>query len=94
MIALVIQVAFAALAGGQREAAGQQELSLVQPFSINVDDSVLEDLERRLAQTRFPDQPEGVGWEYGTDLGERQDIVEDWRGAWGWRRQGVVSHTR
>ena len=87
MIALVIQVAFAALAGGQREAAGQQELSLVQPFSINVDDSVLEDLERRLAQTRFPDQLEGVGWDYGTDLAYLKELVEYWRGDFDWRRQ-------
>ena len=30
--------------------------------------SVLEDLRRRLAATRWPDSPEDAGWSLGTDL--------------------------
>jgi len=36
---------------------------LIEPFRIRVDDSVLEDLDHRLGQTRLPDQIEGTGWE-------------------------------
>ena len=40
----------------------------IERFHIRVDDAVLEDLRLRLAQTRFPDQIEGTGWEYGMPI--------------------------
>jgi len=40
----------------------------IEPFRIRVEDEVLDDLRRRLAATRFPDQIEGTGWDYGTEL--------------------------
>ena len=38
------------------------------PFKINVPDAVLRDLKERLARTRFPDELQNVGWDYGTNL--------------------------
>ena len=38
------------------------------PFRIHVPDSDLEDLQRRLLSTRYPDQLEGAGWDYGMNL--------------------------
>ena len=43
----------------------------------DVDDAILDDLRRRLARTRFPDQIEGTGWEYGTPI----DVPARARGA-------------
>ncbi len=40
----------------------------VRPFTIHVPDDVLEDLCRRLGQTRFPDAIPGSGWDYGSNL--------------------------
>ena len=40
----------------------------IERFEIHVDESVLEDLRRRLAWTRFPDQIDGTGWEYGIPI--------------------------
>ena len=37
------------------------------PFTIKIDQSILDDLKRRLQNTRFPDQITGSGWEYGTE---------------------------
>ena len=37
-------------------------------FRVEVAEEVLEDLRERLARTRFPDQVEGAGWAYGTEL--------------------------
>lgn len=37
------------------------------PFTINIDQSVLDDLKRRLQNTRFPDHIPGSGWDYGTE---------------------------
>ena len=42
---------------------------MLAPFKIAVSDADLEDLQRRLAATRWPDEVEGVAWEYGIPLG-------------------------
>ena len=38
------------------------------PFTVRVPDSVLADLRERLARARWPDEPPGAGWAYGSDL--------------------------
>ena len=37
------------------------------PYTINVDQAVLDDLRRRLQSTRFPDHIPESGWDYGTE---------------------------
>jgi pimeloyl-ACP methyl ester carboxylesterase len=61
--------------------------SSVESFEIRVDDEVLDDLRRRLAATRFPDQIEGTGWEYGIPTSYVRDLVEYWRESYDWRAQ-------
>jgi len=36
----------------------------IDPFQIDVGDTLLDDLRDRLARTRFPDQIDGTGWDY------------------------------
>jgi microsomal epoxide hydrolase len=57
------------------------------PFTINVPDSVLDDLRERLARVRWPDEVPGAGWGYGTDLAYMKGLVEHWRSRFDWRRQ-------
>ena len=59
----------------------------IERFQIHVDDAVLEDLRRRLALTRFPDQIEGTGWEYGIPIDYLRELVEYWRDKYDWRAQ-------
>jgi len=59
----------------------------IAPFSIAIDQSVLDDLHRRLAATRFPDQIAGTGWTYGAELGYVKDLVAYWRDRFDWRAQ-------
>ena len=40
---------------------------MVTPFTIKIDQSILDDLKRRLQNTRFPDHLPGSGWDYGTE---------------------------
>ena len=56
-------------------------------FKIRIDDSILEDLRVRLERTRFPDQLDGVGWDYGTDLAYLKELVQYWRTDFDWRKQ-------
>jgi microsomal epoxide hydrolase len=57
----------------------------VEQLRIHVDESVLEDLRARLARTRFPDQLEGTGWEYGVPVDYLRQLVEYWGHQYDWR---------
>jgi pimeloyl-ACP methyl ester carboxylesterase len=59
----------------------------IDTFTVSVEDSVLEDLHGRLARTRFPDQIEGTGWEYGIPIDYLRQLVGYWRDTYDWRRQ-------
>ena len=59
----------------------------VEPFAIHVDDAVLDDLHERLARTRFADQIEGTGWEYGIPLDYLRELVAYWLTEYDWRAQ-------
>ncbi len=40
----------------------------VQSFTIAIPQATLDDVRERLAHTRWPDEIEGAGWDYGTNL--------------------------
>ena len=48
----------------------------IEGLEIRVDDQVLEDLHRRLVQTRFPDQIADTGWDYGIPVDYLRQLVE------------------
>lgn len=57
------------------------------PFEIHVSDGEIADLKRRLAATRFPNEPEGnETWAYGTNLSYMERLIEYWRDDFDWRR--------
>jgi pimeloyl-ACP methyl ester carboxylesterase len=55
----------------------------MEPFTIAVPEAVLDDLRRRLADTRWPD--DGPGWEYGTALSYMKDLARYWEHSYDWR---------
>jgi microsomal epoxide hydrolase len=57
----------------------------VERFRIHVPDAQIDDLRRRLAATRWPDQIEGAGWDYGSELGYVRELCEHWRSKYDWR---------
>ncbi|MBN1205805.1 MAG: epoxide hydrolase [Myxococcaceae bacterium] len=59
----------------------------MEKFTINVPDAVLADLSERLARTRWPDQVDNAGWDYGTELGYLKRLTDYWRNEFDWRRQ-------
>jgi epoxide hydrolase len=58
----------------------------IAPFRIEVPQADLDDLRARLERTRWPDQLDGVGWEYGIPLGYLRDLADYWRTTYDWRR--------
>lgn len=59
----------------------------VEPFRLEVPDSVLADLKQRLARTRLPaTEPTGKPWRYGTSLAYMRDVIDHWLNRYDWRR--------
>ena len=59
----------------------------VRPFTVDVPDAVLDDLRARLDNARLPDQLDGAGWTYGTDLDYLTGLLAYWRDGFDWRAQ-------
>jgi epoxide hydrolase len=87
--AAALAAAFFIFAAAQEISTAQkrQPGDAIAPFKIHVSDSVLRDLKERLARTRFPDEIEGSGWDYGADLRYMKALVAYWRTKYDWRKQ-------
>ena len=57
-----------------------------EPFRIAVPDAAVDDLRRRVRETRWPDQLPGSGWSYGTDAEVLVPLAEYWADGYDWRR--------
>ena len=55
------------------------------PFRIAVPDADLADLAARLRATRWPDELQGVGWEYGLPLDLAKRLAAHWADGFDWR---------
>lgn len=59
---------------------------MIEPFSIEISDTALDDLRQRLQMTRWPDEV-GTNWQYGTDLAYMKSLCEYWLTKYDWRRE-------
>jgi len=59
----------------------------IRPFTVSIDDAALADLRDRLHRTRWPDQPEGTGWERGVPRDYLRELAQYWADGFDWRRQ-------
>ncbi|HZR43240.1 MAG TPA: epoxide hydrolase [Ktedonobacteraceae bacterium] len=58
----------------------------IQPFTIAIPQSTLDDLHERLAHTRWINDVEGAGWAYGIDLGYMKELADYWQHEYDWRK--------
>jgi pimeloyl-ACP methyl ester carboxylesterase len=61
----------------------------VQPFEVHIADTILHDLQERLAHIRWPDEIPDSGWDYGTNLGYLKELVDYWHHKFNWHEQEV-----
>ena len=56
----------------------------IEPFEVAIAEADIGDLQDRLGRTRWPDQPDGASWTYGTDLATLQALCAYWADAFDW----------
>jgi pimeloyl-ACP methyl ester carboxylesterase len=56
-----------------------------QPFNVQIPETVIDDLKKRLALTRWPDEISGTEWRYGANLAYLQELAEYWQNEYDWR---------
>jgi microsomal epoxide hydrolase len=57
----------------------------MEPFHIEIPQARLDDLHRRLADTRWPDELPGVGWSRGVPLWYLKELAAYWGTSYDWR---------
>lgn len=64
----------------------------IQPYAVHIPDDVLDDLKDRLRRTRWPDELEGAGWDYGSNLAYTRELCEYWADGFDWRaREAAIN---
>ena len=58
----------------------------VTPFTLAIPQSDLDDLNRRLDQTRWPDAETVSDWSQGAPVAKVRALVDHWRNGYDWRR--------
>ena len=59
---------------------------MIQPFSVNIPQPILDDLKLRLKQVRWPDEITDSGWNYGSNLSYMKELTEYWQHTFDWRK--------
>jgi epoxide hydrolase len=55
------------------------------PFKIDIPQAQIDDLNERLANTRWPDESPGEGWSRGVPMDYLKGLAEYWRTKYDWR---------
>jgi epoxide hydrolase len=71
----------------EKPASSKPDGERILPFKIAVADAVLRDLKERLARTRWPNQVDDTGWEYGVPVVYMKELVQYWQTRYDWREQ-------
>ncbi|MVM31624.1 alpha/beta fold hydrolase [Spirosoma sp. HMF4905] len=60
------------------------------PFTIDIPQKALDDLHKRIMQTRWPDEIDGADWDYGTNLDYLKELADYWQNQFDWRKQEAM----
>ena len=66
---------------------GEGILMTMNPFNIDIPESVLIDLRKRLENVRWPDAISGSDWDYGSNLNYLKELIDYWITQFDWRAQ-------
>lgn len=63
---------------------------MIRPFTIQIEQDILDDMLRRIQQTRWPDAMENSGWNYGADLMYMKELAGYWQTTFDWRKTEML----
>src|SRR6266481_3184969 len=58
----------------------------ITPFKVRIPRAALQDLKKRLSDTRWPDKEPVTDWSQGVPRAKAQALVEYWSSQYDWRR--------
>lgn len=58
----------------------------LEPFTVAIDDAVLADLRRRIAETRWPEPAPVSDWSQGVPIAALRNLCDYWQRDYDWRR--------
>jgi pimeloyl-ACP methyl ester carboxylesterase len=53
-------------------------------YEVSIDEEILDDMAARIHATRWPRQPEGIGWEHGMDFAYLRELCDYWADEYDW----------
>lgn len=74
----------------QSENSKSKTMKKATPFKIEIPQTVLDDLQDRLAKTRWTDEPQNAGWNNGINPGFLRELVAYWQTKFDWRKQEAM----
>lgn len=60
---------------------------MIHPSSVQISQSILDDLSIRLSLTRWPDEAQGFDRNMGANLAYMKELIEYWQNQFYWRKQ-------
>ncbi|MDB5282379.1 MAG: hypothetical protein JWO06_1454, partial [Bacteroidota bacterium] len=60
---------------------------MIQNFKINVQQPVLDDLRKRISESRWPDELDNSKWQYGTNGEYLKQLCDYWQNGFDWKKQ-------
>jgi hypothetical protein len=64
-------------------------MAAAEAFQIHVSEELLDATRTKLADARFPDELENIGWEDGTPSAEIRKLRDFWLNSYDWRAEEV-----
>src|SRR5689334_7059266 len=74
------------MADAVKQTSASRADTSIRPFRSETSQSALDDLQKRLDNTHWPDELPGVGWDYGVPLDFVAKLVQHWRTGYDWRQ--------
>jgi len=68
----------------------ENKMKNVTEFKVNISQSDLDDLKARLQNIRWPGEPQGAGWTFGTSEAYLKNLVSYWKTKYDWRKQETL----
>jgi pimeloyl-ACP methyl ester carboxylesterase len=86
LLAAATRLAVSLIVGGATMPAAAAESAAIRPFHAHIEQGALDDLKRRIAETRWPDKETVDDQSQGIPLAKLKPLVKYWGNSYDWRK--------